>query len=202
MHRVETCSRLRGLRPILERWCKINDQISRDWKSVGDAPWWYNERASVSVFAGAVWRSGETAFEEFSEQKRSKRLLKAGRFDLWFSAGAREYVGEAKWCWVPFTSSKGPTGRVGAAMEQAKADARRIPPDGSTRRLAIVFGCPYIRPLRPAKLQARIDWLIAESHRVDHDALAWVFPRLKTCPEWTDRWLAPGAIVWIKEVRR
>lgn len=103
---------------------------------------------------------------------------------------------------MPFTSDKGPTDRVGEAMERAIGDARRIPPDGTTRRLAIVFGCPYIRPLPPAQLRARIDWLINESRQVDHDALAWVFPRLKSHARWTDGWIAPGAIVWIKEVRR
>lgn len=168
---------------------------------VNDAPWWYNERASVSVFAGAVWRSGEAAFEEYSELKRGKAKLSAGRFDLWFSCGRQEFLGEAKFCHVPFTRNGTQARWVQSWMERAKVDARRCPPEGAKRRLAIVFGCPYLRPCSPAMLKERIKWLVAEGSRVEHDAMAWAFPRLPRSV--TIRgWDHPGAIVWIKEVRR
>ena len=50
------------------RWA---DKIADDWAHSRDVPWWYNERASLSVFARAVWASGEVAFEEFFEEKRT-----------------------------------------------------------------------------------------------------------------------------------
>ncbi len=201
MHGVVTSQRLRCLRPILEQWCDINAQLGREWCGVNDAPWWYNERASVSVFAGAVWRSGEAAFEEYSELKRGKAKLTAGRFDLWFSCGRQEFLGEAKFCNVPSTRAGTQARGVQSWMERAKADARRCPPDGTKRRLAIVFGCPYLRPCSADKREARIRWLVAESSRVEHDAMAWVFPKLSRPVRIRD-WDHPGVVVWIREVRR
>ncbi len=41
----------------LERlcWAKL---VNDDWEAMvpADAGWWYNERASLSIFAGAVWK--------------------------------------------------------------------------------------------------------------------------------------------------
>lgn len=202
MHGVVTSSRLRCLHPVLERWCKINNQLGREWSSANDAPWCYNERASVSVFAGAIWRSGEAAFEEYSELKRAKKQLATGRIDLWFSARMDYFWAEAKFCSIPFTRTGTQINRVQTSMKLAKADVRRCPPDGATRRLALVFGCPYIRPAPPAQLRSRIGWLMQESRNAEHDAIAWAFPRLDRYAKSSDGWIYPGAIVWIKEVRR
>ena len=56
-----------------------------------DNPWWYNERASLSVLAGAAWTLKDWfALEEFSTIKRMRTLapsvdeghLRNGRCDL------------------------------------------------------------------------------------------------------------------------
>jgi len=48
------CKRVRCFEAIFKEWIGCISQIAHDWKSRGDVPWWYNERASLSVFAGAV----------------------------------------------------------------------------------------------------------------------------------------------------
>ena len=202
MDGVSILHRLRSLRPILNESIAINAELGREWAAVNDAPWWYNERASVSVFAGAIWRAGEAAFEEYSELKRGAARLASGRFDLWFSCGRQDFWAEAKYCQVGFTAPRNQSHWVQSWMERAMADARRCPPDGSTRRLAIVFAAPYIRPRTPPEIAERAAWLVQETRRhVQHDAMAWVLPQLSRYPH-ADGWLSPGAMVWIKEVRR
>jgi hypothetical protein len=166
-----------------------------------DAPWWYNERALLSVFVGAVWQNGEEAFEEFSELKRRDRTLSPGRVDLWFSSGRWEFWAEAKHLEIPITRSRTQTTRINAMMDHAKKDVRKCAPDGFTRRLALVFCMPYLRPCTPREMNQRLTWLLEQADDIEHDALAWVFPNLKRLPK-AYGWVSPGIIVWIKEVRR
>src|SRR4051812_1474895 len=91
--------RLRILKPVLEEWVKLNARLGRQWSSVKDAPWWYNERALVSLFAGAIWRCKGDAFEEFNEVKRGFKARPGGRIDLWFALRKKEFNAEAKQCW-------------------------------------------------------------------------------------------------------
>lgn len=65
-------SKLRILRPILRQWVTINRKLAKRWEEYRDAPWWYNERASISVLAGAAWKTNGYAFEEYVGDKRTK----------------------------------------------------------------------------------------------------------------------------------
>ena len=93
--------RLRSLRPVLQKWVALNRTLYQNWGKK-DCPWWYNERAILSIFAGAIWRSGGLAFEEFSNLKRKKSRRRnryrkyAGRSDLYFQIKSKEYVVEVK----------------------------------------------------------------------------------------------------------
>ena len=70
MHHVYTTKKLLSLHAVLREWVRLNRLLGRQWSnSIGDLPWWYNERALLSLFAGAVWRTGGYAFEEFSDLK-------------------------------------------------------------------------------------------------------------------------------------
>jgi hypothetical protein len=196
-----TNPRLRTLGPALEEWISLNAKLGREWQGVGDAPWWYNERALLSVFAGAVWRSGGSAFEEYSELKRGEVQMTSGRVDLWFSTGRHDFWAEAKACEIPFTRNGHQVLGIVRHLERAKSDVRRCKPDGLHRRLAILFGQPYLRPCPRREMKERIAWLIEQAQRVDHDALAWVFPEQRKLPT-IRNWVSPGSIIWIKEVRR
>ena len=192
---------LRCLRPLLREWARLHAQLGREWQSVGDAPWWYNERALLSVLAGAVWRTGGSALEEYSEQKRRDGALAPGRVDLWLSCGSHSFWAEAKAIEVPFTRSGSQVDRITRCMASAKIDIRRCAPDGSTRRLAIVFGKPYLRLGPRAERERPRKRLVAQSAAVEKHALAWVFPDQRRLPK-NDDWVCPGAMIWIKELRR
>ena len=201
---IKTTARLRCLRPILRKWIALNRQLSVRWSSVGDAPWWYNERALISVLAGAVWQSGGYAFEEYSDTKRGKRRPYAGRIDLEFVIGQHEFLAEVKQCWLAATARRCRTDFVSGFMEKAKADVRRCRPNG-TKRIAIVFGVPYLAQRRKAEMDDRIEWLVNQATKIqadiDADAVAWTFPLLRRPPTYQGS-ICPGIIVWIKEVRR
>src|SRR3972149_2726886 len=93
---------LKTIQSVLKKWQTLNEEPS--WFKFGDTPWWYNDRESLSVFAGAVWLCGGRVFEEFSTMKvtgskHGKTSHKSGRCDIWYSVGEREFIAEAKQCW-------------------------------------------------------------------------------------------------------
>ncbi len=101
---------LKALRPILLEWLALMEDSSWwEWEKIPDAPWWYNERALLSQFAGAIWRCKGRALEEFVATKRELKLRrKARRKDAQGARGDLEfrwpqdkffYVSEAKLRW-------------------------------------------------------------------------------------------------------
>ena len=202
-HGIETRRRLRGLRPILNKWVVLNRRLGCQWSIYNDAPWWHIERALVSVFAGAVWRCGGDAFEEYAENKRGDRRRASGRIDLWFLYRGQEFKAEAKQCWVRSDTKLGSLAQVERSMKRARRDAGNCAPDG-IRRLAIVFGVALVLKRLRQKLPAQTDSLVelAKHKSIDADAVAWVFPKLKRPLVSSDGFILPGIIVWLKLVPR
>ncbi len=203
MHGVATNARLRGLRRILARWCAINDQLGREWAVVKDAPWWYNERALVSIFAGAIWQCGGVAFEEFAEEKRGQQSRSQGRIDLWFQLGRREFLAEAKKCWVDSSNKVKALKSANEALAKAVRDAGDIPPDGRPR-LAMVFALAIIPTKHDGSYQDQIAALqkLAKDPEIRAEARAWVLPILSKPLKSSDDYFMPGIILWVKHVRR
>ena len=203
-HCVKTTSELRSLRAVLQEWVRLNRLLGRQWsKYAGDLPWCYNERALLSVFAGAIWRAGGHAFEEFSDlkHKRKRQPKGNGRVDIWFETSGGEFRAEAKDAEIPITNKANQLDRLHALMRRAVADARSNPADGGkSRRLAITFVTPYLRATIPEeKRHEKIAWFLSLAKAVDHDAIAWVFPRLDKLPIFYG-WVCPGIVVSIKLV--
>jgi hypothetical protein len=79
---------------------KTFERIDRyiDWAEArnvySDRPYLWNERATLSVFAGGVWLADESnlVLEEYCYEKRGSHA----RHDIWFLAGGRACYGEAK----------------------------------------------------------------------------------------------------------
>ena len=173
-----------------------------EWAKVKDAPWWYNERALVSVFAGAVRRCGGDAFEEFASDKRRVKETGSGRIDLWFALGKREFMAEAKQCWVYSDDPSKSVRLAGEEMDRARKDANCCIPDGRPR-LAMVFGVALV-PVKlkndlPAQLQSLAS--IATATSTKSDAVAWVFPNLKRPLQSSDGFVLPGIILGIRKIR-
>lgn len=86
---------------ILKQWQKINRDYLED-SEFSDSLYWYNERANISCLAGAIWKLGGYALEEYTATKGKEK--KYGRIDLYFSIDEIEYIIEAKHQWLHFNT--------------------------------------------------------------------------------------------------
>ena len=132
------CATLPILRPLLKKWVTTNIDVVRHWQ--GDLPWWYGERASTSVLAGAAWRIGCFAFEEFAADKKTgkkRRPTFRCRVDLYLKVGRQQYIAEAKYCWSGATSVRpATTQNLTNRLQEAVEDIRVVPRNGQ-RKLGI-----------------------------------------------------------------
>jgi hypothetical protein len=202
----QRCARGLPLRRALNEWCKLNERIAKEWG--GDVPWWYNERASLSIFAGAISSSGDFAFEEFSNEKRkaSPRTSKVhlsykGRVDLYFNIQGKDFIAEAKMCW-PRCGRLHPTRQkmIEKFLAHACQDIAISAPYGQ-RRLGMLFVAPRWKRNLKAEIDARVDAWISRISAIDCDAVSWIFPKAASAIH-SYGYLYPGVAVLIKEVRR
>lgn len=190
------------LSPMLEYWLLLN----ASWEG-SDAPWWYNERASVSFLAGAVWKYGGWAMEEFSADKLSAERRKkkySGRCDIAFGIDGHDFWGEAKQCW-PALDGKNTIDMVMAnlalAVDQVRAGKMR-----GYKGLAITFVAPKVRASQANRrhIGDYIDKYIAELRAVSSITLAWTFPAhsrfLRPDNEWYSHYF-PGVILALLPVK-
>jgi hypothetical protein len=91
---------IQWLEPVLVQWLKIHRDYVED-ANFEDCLYWYNERANVSVFAGAMWKCGGIALEEYSAFKADEtENAKRGRIDLYLQSHGNSAVCEAKMTWI------------------------------------------------------------------------------------------------------
>lgn len=184
----------------LERSCRL-----WDWK---DAPWWYGERASLSVLAGAIWKSGGVALEEYAVERRKgvrrgRQGRSMGRNDLYFNLGRSDFVLEAKVLWINMRS-EGALSNLGETLNRAKADVRSVKDTYGARRLAAVFVSPSIAERHIHKMDESIERLLDALKKEEHCARSWSFfdkqrtRRLVT--EDPTRTRYPGSVLVIQEL--
>ena len=128
----------------VERYTNANDR---------DNPWWYNERASLSVLAGAAWTlKNWHALEEFSTQKRLRTLdsgvdsgsLRHGRCDLYVQSPETSYAIEAKQANQSIGARSDGYSYVGRAFKKAWEDSGDLASWEADRRFAVTFIVPTI----------------------------------------------------------
>jgi hypothetical protein len=110
-----------------------------------DRPYNRNERATVSVLAGAIWRSNpeNLVLEEVRGEKHSGSSSYLGRGDIWFLADGQQCYGEAKQEW-PSVGPGRPCYRaspIGTLGDEVEAAARNKRPEHDFA-LGIVFSIP------------------------------------------------------------
>jgi hypothetical protein len=176
----------------LKEWIATNTDLAAFWQF--DVPWWYNERASISVLAGAAWRIGGFAFEEYGEDKKTG----PGRVDLYLRVKRQQFIAESKFCWSGATLA-GPTTtqNLSKRLQQACNDIR-IVPRNRQRKLGILFATPYIAKSREARVNELLSAWIAAMTSVKCSCSAWVFPAESRYI--SGQAICPGAAVLIKEV--
>jgi hypothetical protein len=199
------CGRLINFAPIFRQWIKANTEMAHAWKSANDVPWWYNERAFLSIFAGAIWRADGLVFEEYSDRKR--RIKKttgtlgreyAGRGDLYFRWRRWDFVAEAKFTWSGFSRNKYPLARIGTELKRACRDVRQARRKWS-RKLGILFVTPYFRKECMDDVDDRIHEWIKRLGDLDATAYAYVFPDCSRHFQGEDKLYYPGTAVIIRE---
>ena len=141
---------------IIEEWTLL---IDRFYRVAEDAPYWYTERANIGVLAGACWRAGFTALEEFQYEKGYSNKPKwNGRADLWCENEKSSMLVEAKMKWLSLNSvdvSK----TLNPCLEKATDDAKKS--KGGQNNL-IALGMIFVPVYIPKKYLKDIDQKISE----------------------------------------
>lgn len=170
-----------------------------------DAPWWYNERASLSLFAGAVWVCGGWAFEEYATSKRSKikkRKNRNGRGDLFFSIRKHGYVAEAKQYWSGMGKrARDPVVGIKNSLRKARKDSWDVPVDKKEIRLGLVFVVPWFPKSEQENVGKLIQRWLSRATKISGAAIAWTFPRAKRKLKADDGYIHPGVLLLARPLR-
>jgi hypothetical protein len=194
---VAASSRLRTLKTVLERWIDVNKDIASRWDWT-DCPWWCNEQASVSTFAGAIWRAGGYALEDYSEEKTYRRSHYQGRCDLYFMLRAEDFVLEAKQCWPCVTPRRErPSETLERHLVEACTDVRRVTAKG-TIRIGAVIAVPYAATTKATTLRASLSSWLDDAANIRHQAAAWTFPRKAWSLQARDGYYYPGVAIFLR----
>ena len=132
--------KLTRLHSVFFRLGELTDEYCRKYDD--DAPYWYNERANVSFLAGAIWRCGGMALEEYSSDKIWAAEDYPGRTDLWFQYDGKEYVAEAKIAWITLAPDRQEiVDEIEGELNKAVGDAQNNP-EKADYKIGIVFIVP------------------------------------------------------------
>ena len=162
--------RLRLLTPVLNEWISVVTRVTKAWRRK-DVPFWYNERAQVGLFAGAVWLQGGLAFEEYTSAKRGS----GGRCDLWFEMKRNSFIAEAKFTLCPVNADSDVEPFLTDQFKKAKDDARRNKVwQKNEHRIALLFVAVEVSA--DAKIKPSLVKWRRQFEAVEADGRAWVFP--------------------------
>ena len=140
--------KLQFLRPILEQWAKINRDYTEQSRIADERDegnyYWFTERANLSALAGAIWRCGGFAAEEYSARKGDEKSH--GRVDLFFKFAGKNIVCEAKHDWLYFPNAKTdvtPTRLVNCLNSALEDVEHTLKANSCDFGLALAFITPY-----------------------------------------------------------
>jgi len=179
---------------VIQKYCE-----ARAWE---DVPWWYNERASLSLFAAAVWNSGGIALEEYSTSKSHKKERWSGRGDLYVKIKRKQYVIEAKQVWSPMgTRARRPNGKIEEALFDARHAAGETKSWGA-KRLGLVFAVPYLPNSEQDNLKERINYWLECVKSIEGSSMAWIFS--EEVSDWFQYkgYLYPGIVILLRPLRQ
>lgn len=163
---------------LLEEWLLCIEQYC-SLASGDDAPFIYTERANIGVLAGAAWRRGWIALEEFQYQKGYKNKPKwNGRADLYLASKRTEEVIEAKFSWLSLRSPRSTPAKATKVLDRAIEAAKQTKGGNSNLRcLAVAFLPVWFPSKRSDVLEKKIQATISELSNAEFHALAWCFPK-------------------------
>lgn len=144
-----------------------------------DCVYWYNENAVTSMLAGAVWKAGGIALQDFACGRGSLgEEDKKGRADLWFKLDGQQFLVEAKIIY-PSTPESIET-LLEEPYDGAVQQVKEVEDDGI--KIALFFVSPAINSYNKEKefIETRLqemkdalteydDWDIRYSYRTKTD---------------------------------
>jgi hypothetical protein len=191
-------SELREWESLFEEWILAVERFCR--LSPGDAPYWYTERANVGLLAGAAWRCGWIALEEFQAEKSAERLGWQGRLDLWLRSSTTSYLIEAKQAW-PYLGDATGVDTAARALKEAGEDAASVVATDPTTRLGVAFCSPYHKFRSQKQLEDRLSRFLEEVERLPCSAVAWSFPAVtRELAEFPGEQVYPGVMLLVGAV--
>ncbi|MBA2781107.1 hypothetical protein [Billgrantia kenyensis] len=158
------------LKPLLEAWLSTVDHyctLHRKFE-LQENCWWHNERASISILAGAAWRVPDkrgqwAAIEEFATHKRGlveqghvEGDTRYGRCDLYITNSKVSYAIEAKQAWQSIGDRSSGLVNVRAGLETAWKDAGTLHSNEADQRMAVTFIVPFI-PVSEVRKEGKVD---------------------------------------------
>jgi hypothetical protein len=194
--------KLRSLYPVLNSWIE-NIDLYLQYFGNSDCPWWYNERATLSSLAAAIWKNGGVALEEYSIDKGAKSKEWIGRCDLFIGLQSNTFACEAKQAWCPIgRRAKNGVKIAKQSLEAACKDARKLPKEEGTR-LGICFAVPYLPSQDSSFIDVQLTHWLEEISKIDYDAIAWRYPiQALNNMKSSINYYHPGVTLLIKEVYR
>lgn len=162
----------------MEEWLLCVERYCRVARGT-DAPFVYTERANIGVLAGAAWRCGRTALEEFQYPKKNKTKKKwNGRADLYLATDETEEMIEAKFGWASLASPRLVQNRLTKVLNAAVNDATATKAgDKDVSCLAVAFLPTWLPSKRSDELDEKIVSTVAMLEDSDCHAVAWCFPK-------------------------
>ena len=192
----------KSIRPILENWLIAQGKYIT---KTNDYPWWYNERASISILAASAWKTNNVALEEYCTKKGiHKNKIKNGRCDIYFTCGDECFAGEAKQAWIysGMRSRISLREKLNDGLENAKRRTSKLH-KREGRRLAICFAIPYFPKEDKKNINKLINNFIEALNQSDATSYAYYFltNNFDDC-EGEDGYFYPGNAILIKEIKR
>ena len=195
--------KIRALHPVFKSWIDTNSEYLK-YFDIPDCPWWYNERASLSTFAAAVWKANGIALEEYSIDKGKKHETWSGRCDLFIGLRSYQFACEAKQSWCPIgRNARNGITNLKNSLKEACKDARKLNKDEG-RRLGICFAVPYLPPRDNDFIEKQLEsWIKTIYESVEYDSIAWFFSeKIRRTKRNDNGYFYPGIAVIIKEIHK
>jgi hypothetical protein len=195
----------------LKHWSSLLDEwsanIERYMKFTGgDVPYWYKERANVSILAGAAWRSGFIALQEFEAEKQTPEGKSTdqtadtwkGRCDLYIGSATNQHdLVEAKYKWLSLNSNSF-VERANKLVDKALADAQDSKCGSDISSVGVAFIPVYAHSKHTETIDALIQKNLEQVATIDLDAYAWCFPPSMRQHILDDDYINPGILLLAK----
>ncbi|WP_235676569.1 MULTISPECIES: hypothetical protein [unclassified Vibrio] len=184
--------------PMCNTWAFNIERYTRLTES-GDAPYDNNERANVSLLAGAAWSCGNIALEEFQTIKGSGDSEKNGRIDLWLCSeeSDEEYV-EAKFKRISINGDY--IKHIELSLTDAVEDAEFSRGDDGISTVGVSFIVFFMKERSIPNIIKALDEAIKNvQSSIEHDLLSWCYPERDMTHVYSDGYIVPGILMIAKK---